>query len=114
MLTIYDEKGGSFVTSRNSEATHEITSWSPNQTSVFIDTPQETTIALNTNFVEGWHVRGGKLTQVDGRVAARVAPGKHILTFAYKAPGFVVGAAISGVTTLLLLIYGANAWKNRG
>ena len=43
--------------------------------------------------------------------AVRVGPGQHTIRFEYQAPGFVAGAALSGVSALIWLVL--LGWRRR-
>jgi len=107
--TIYDEGANGPVFVAAPQATWEITKWTPNEVAVNVATPETTEVALNTNFVNGWHVSTGRLTQLDGRLASEVPAGQHQLTFAYRAPGFRLGAALSAFTLLTALYLGRRS-----
>jgi hypothetical protein len=94
---VSDEDGGVYVSVSDKQAKAQVLSWSPNKVVVRVETPEETSVAINTNYVQGWQVNGQAVTP-SGRVSTRVAPGVHELTFVYGAPGVQVGTIVTVLT----------------
>lgn len=100
--TIHDEVDNDYVSLSSKSATAVIQSWSPNRVTVVVSTAEPTTVVINTNFAYGWRVNGVPALEIAGRVGSRVDPGEHTLTFAYRAPGFILGTVITALVIILL------------
>lgn len=102
--TIYDEGSNGAASVTDSRANVSIASWNYNRVRVHVETPVETNVVLNTNYVEGWVVNNEPAIIESNRVAAHVQPGTHDLEFVYTAPGFRVGAVLSLLTVVALVV----------
>ncbi|MBI3420967.1 MAG: hypothetical protein HY006_02790 [Candidatus Sungbacteria bacterium] len=113
---ISDPGGDIYVIAQDSRARVDLLSWTPNKLTVRVDTPAETKIGVNTNYVKGWYVNRQPVIEMDNRVAALVPAGVGVYTFEYKAPGFFTGMAIFFVTLIMVAfgrLFGVllQAWK---
>jgi hypothetical protein len=93
----------SYATLNPPNGTLEITKWSPNKITITANTTQTSKLVLNTNYAKGWHVNNKPAIDVSGRLAVKLSPGSHQLTFQYKPPGFKTGFTITTLTLLLLI-----------
>lgn len=84
--------------------------WSPNRIDVDVDFTRPGTVVVNQNFHKSWSVTGGTLTNQNGLLAARVAAGRHVVTFRFLPTSFFVGLAVT-VTTLLLMAVLWRRWR---
>jgi len=82
-------------------------SWSPNRIVLDVDVKRPATVLVNQNMGVGWRAEGATLVPkgVDGLIAARVEPGRHLVTFRYLPRSVLAGAAVS-----LLAAAGAAAF----
>jgi hypothetical protein len=110
--TIYDEGDNGAVSAIDHRANASIVSWNYNTVRVHVDTPVETQVVLNTNYVDGWTVSAGDLTVVSNRVATEVKPGSYDIVFSYTAPGFRTGLLITLGTLAALLLRTYRAKRN--
>lgn len=52
-------------------------------------------VIVNQNFLPGFRVDHGRLTQVDGLLAVQLGPGEHEVRFTYAPPGLIAGLWMS-------------------
>lgn len=101
---IESEYDAHLVTTEPSTTLAAVSKWSPNHLTVEVETTTDTLVMINTNYAAGWHVNGQPAQEHAGRLATNVPPGRHRLSFTYRAPGFTSGAVITALTILLTLL----------
>lgn len=84
--------------------------WTPNRIVVETNFTRAGVVVVNQNFHPGWRVSGGAVLNQGGLLAARVAAGKHQITFRFLPTSFLVGLGIS----LWTLGYGVWLWRRWG
>lgn len=89
-----------------------VTRYDNTQVEVAVDAPRPAVLVLTDTYAYGWHVSvNGKaehLARVDDVVRGVVVPeGRSTVVFTYWSPPRTVGAAVSLVTIVGLLLYGA-------
>ncbi|MFH1354426.1 MAG: hypothetical protein ABIH36_04000 [bacterium] len=90
-----------YIHSSDPAAQVRLTSWTPNQAQLEVITRQKTTITLNGNYSRGWHVNNQLADNNNGRPAATMPSGRHLLNFEYRPSGYPSGLIITLVTMLL-------------
>jgi hypothetical protein len=78
-------------------------SWSPNRIVLDVDAKRATTVLVNQNFGVGWRAEGAALVAGGdgGLLAARVAPGRHTVTFRYLPRTVIAGGVVSALALLV-------------
>ncbi len=87
--------------------------WTPNRITVHVRLTQPTTLLINQDWNEHWKTSVGTIQKVGGKVARDVDGGRlgvalpvgeNDVTITYRPRSFVIGAAISCISTPLLLL----------
>ena len=105
-VTLLQEADGEkFVGLADDVGTAQVVSWQPQEVVVDVTATEPTLAVLNANKARGWLANGQPVTDYYNKVAARVPAGRQTVVFAYRAPGYRLGQAITIVTTLLLLTF---------
>jgi hypothetical protein len=107
--TIVDQDHGDYITANQTSASFVLKSWSPNKVVVSVTNKETTRITLNTNYVKGWYANNKPADNDNDRVAITIPPSTNtVITFQYKAPGFILGLIITIVTSLATIVW---FWK---
>jgi len=79
--------------------------WSPNRLVYQVSATDRARLVVNQNFDPGWRLREGTgdLAAFNGLLAVNIPRGEQRVVLVYRAPWFVVGAAISAVTLILAI-----------
>lgn len=62
-------------------------------------------LVINQNFSQGWRSSQGEIGNYRGLIAVGLPPGEYLITLTYHAPLFYLGALISGISLLALILY---------
>jgi hypothetical protein len=101
--TIHDDGDTSYATLVPPVGTVKVLEWSENRARVRYSTPQNVTVAINTNFARGWVANAAAAKDVAGRVGADVPAGDGEVLFIYRAPGFPLGLSLTLLTAAAFL-----------
>jgi|GEM_PF-2537405 hypothetical protein len=101
--TVHDEVDNGIILAKPKAEYIELIDWNPNQAVFKVKNSEQTTLILNANYARGWWVNNERALNDSGRVATKIEPGEHVITFQFKAAGFVWGVIIT-LGTLLLAI----------
>ncbi len=85
-------------------------SWSPNKVVVETDFPNGGIVVVNQNFERHWSASGGEVMNVQGLLAAKVAPGKHEVSFRYLPAPFLKGLFVTLAALAFSVFF---AWRFR-
>jgi len=81
--------------------------FSPNKVRVDLAEAQinrTSTVVINQNYYKGWKASNGRVESHNGLLAAEVTSADREIGFRYAPKSFTIGAIISAVTSLLLLL----------
>lgn len=82
--------------------------WSPNELRVEVDPERGGRLVVNQNFQRGWSASGdGQPLEVgphEGRLAAELVPGVRRVVFRYRSLAARIGAGVSTISLLLLVL----------
>ncbi len=101
--TIQDPEDSSYLSVSDNAGPATLVSWSPQRVVVETEATKSAKVIVNANYAEGWMVNGQPARNHSERLAADIPAGTHTLTFAYQAPGFRLGVAITLLTILAAL-----------
>lgn len=78
----------------------------PNTVTVHMDPAEDGWVVLNQHYFPGWHtIPAREVKNLDGLAAARVRPDDTHITFRYRPLSYVIGAWISGIFSIAILIF---------
>ena len=86
----------------------EFVYWSPNRLIIEVRAERDTRLMVNQNFAPGWHVSGDRTRKVlpsEGLLSLPITPWDRRVELYYRPASFVIGAAFTGMTSLI-----AAAW----
>jgi hypothetical protein len=83
-----------------------ISQWTPNALTYDIVAPRDTTLVVNQNFDDGWHVASGngEVFSDNDLLAVRIPAGAQHLTLVYRDKYFSLGAILTMLTILAALV----------
>jgi tetratricopeptide (TPR) repeat protein len=99
-------KGESFLLNDKGESS--IIYFSPNVVKIKVKVPENDILVLNQNYDTGWKVKGGRDNRVistKGLASVAVTPRDHLVTFYYLPTTFILGALITSLTLVIILLY---------
>ncbi len=82
--------------------------WSPNKFIIELQTEGDGYLIINQNYYPGWHVKGDRKRRVEnlqGLLALKVTAGDKELVLYYLPTSFIIGAWITLITAILLIVF---------
>ncbi|MBI4158726.1 hypothetical protein HY500_00525 [Candidatus Woesearchaeota archaeon] len=86
--------------------------FSPRKIIIETNTSVEDVLVLNQNYANGWRSSVGKPFNYNGLLAVHVSPGFSRVEFSYFSERFLVGAILSFVSLLLIVLF-IIGWKRK-
>ncbi|HVJ94129.1 MAG TPA: hypothetical protein VM580_30280 [Labilithrix sp.] len=87
--------------------------WSPNELVVHASMSSAGTLVVNQNWHPGWRASVGSVVSYEGLLAVELPPGEHDVTLRFRPRSSLVGAAVSLVALVSLLMLGVGIHRGR-